>query len=55
MTAVEAAQIASQSGAKKLMLTHFSARYKDAHELEEDARTVFDNSFAAKDFMKITI
>ncbi|MBW3004595.1 ribonuclease Z, partial [Candidatus Woesearchaeota archaeon] len=54
MTAVEAAQIASQSNAKKLVLTHFSARYKDESALEEDARTVFDNTLAARDFMKIT-
>lgn len=54
LTAVEAAQIASQSNAKKLILTHFSARYKEESILEEDARTVFDNTQAAKDFMKIT-
>ena len=53
MTAVEAAQIASQNNAKKLILTHFSARYKDESVLEKDARTVFDNTTAAKDFMKI--
>ncbi len=54
MTATEAAQIASQSNVKKLILTHFSARYKDTGILEEEARTVFDNTRAAKDFMKIT-
>jgi len=54
MTAVEAAQIASQNNVKKLILTHFSARYKDESMLEKDARTVFDNTLAAKDFMKIT-
>ncbi|MEM4264007.1 MAG: ribonuclease Z [Candidatus Woesearchaeota archaeon] len=55
MTADEAAQIASQANAKKLILTHISARYKDAHVLEAEARTIFDNSFAAKDFMKIIL
>ncbi|MBD3304715.1 ribonuclease Z [Candidatus Woesearchaeota archaeon] len=54
MTAVEAAQTASQSNVKKLILTHFSARYKDEGALEKDARTVFDNTLAARDFMKIT-
>lgn len=54
MTAVEAAQIASQNNVKKLVLTHFSARYKDESMLEKDARTVFDNTLAARDFMKIT-
>lgn len=55
LTALEAAQIASQSGVKKLILTHFSARYKNTSEVEEDARTAFDNVVAAYDFMKITI
>jgi len=55
MTAKQAGLVASQSNAKKLFLTHFSPRYKDAHELEEDARDVFDNVIAAKDFMKIKL
>lgn len=55
LTALEAAQIASQAGVKKLVLTHFSARYKSTLELEEDARTAFDNVFCAYDFMKITM
>ncbi len=55
MTAKEAAQIASQANAKKLILIHFSARYKDVSELEEDARTVFDNTQAARDLMKIKL
>ncbi len=54
MTAVEAAQIASQSNVQKLVLTHFSARYKDESVLENDAKTIFDNTVAARDFMKIT-
>jgi ribonuclease Z len=55
MTAQEAAQIAAQSNVKKLILTHYSARYKDEHVLEEDAREIFDNSFGAKDFAKFKI
>jgi ribonuclease Z len=51
---LEAAQIASKSGVKKLVLTHFSARYKNTLELEEDARTAFDNVVSAYDFMRIT-
>jgi len=54
LTALEAAQIASKSGVKKLILTHFSARYKNTLELEEDARTAFDNVVSAYDFMRIT-
>jgi len=55
LTSQEAAQIASQAGAKKLILTHFSARYSDASVLEQDARTVFDNTEAAKDLMRIKL
>jgi ribonuclease Z len=55
MTSQEAGLIASQAGAKKLLLTHFSARYKSTHEVEEDARDVFDNVIAAKDLMKLTV
>jgi len=55
LTALEAAQIASRAGVKKLILTHFSARYKNTVDLEEDARTVFDNVISAYDFLKVTI
>lgn len=52
LTALEAAQIASKAGVKKLILTHFSARYKNTIDIEEDARTAFDNVICAHDFMK---
>lgn len=51
MTGKQAGMIANQANVKKLVLTHFSARYKTTHEVEEDARDVFNNSIAAKDFM----
>ncbi len=55
LTALEAAQIASRSGVKKLVLTHFSARYKNTLEIEEDARTAFDNVVCAYDLMKLIV
>jgi len=55
MTAKQAGLIANQANVKQLILTHFSTRYKSTHELEEDARNVFDNVLAAKDFMKISL
>jgi ribonuclease Z len=55
LTAQQAGLIASKSNVKQLVLTHFSTRYKNIHDLEQDARDVFDNSFAAKDFMKIEL
>ena len=55
MTAKQAAQIANKSNVKQLVLIHFSARYKNTQELEEDARDIFDNVICAKDFMKLEL
>ena len=55
MTAKQAAELANRSNTKKLVLTHFSARYKNALETEEEARTYFDNTLCAEDFMKINL
>ena len=55
LTAKQAAQIANKANAKQLVLTHFSARYANTQEIEEDARTYFDNIVCAKDFMKINL
>ncbi|MDP3766087.1 MAG: ribonuclease Z [Nanoarchaeota archaeon] len=55
MTAKQAAQVANKANVKQLILIHFSARYKNTQELEEDARNIFDNVFCAKDFMKIEL
>lgn len=55
MTAKQAAQLANKSNVKQLVLIHFSARYKNTQELEEDARNLFDNVICANDFMKIEL
>ncbi|MBI4441606.1 ribonuclease Z [Candidatus Woesearchaeota archaeon] len=55
MTAKDAALIAQQANVKKLVLTHFSQRYKTTEEIEQDARTYFPNVICAYDFMKITL
>ena len=43
-TALQAAQIALKTGVKKLIIGHFSARYKSLNELLDEARTVFHNT-----------
>ena len=55
MTAAQAAKLAKKSNAKKLVLTHFSARYKDTKDLEKDAKKYFKNVVCAKDFMNIRL
>lgn len=46
-TALEAAEVAKESGAKHLLLSHFSARYPDASVLESEARSIFRQTGAA--------
>jgi len=43
-TALEAAQVAERVGAKRLLLGHYSARYKEVDPLLEEARSVFRES-----------
>jgi len=54
-TSIDAAHVAQQSGVGFLAIYHFSERYKDASMLEREARTVFEKTVAARDFMKIEI
>ena len=48
-TASQAAQIAQLSGAKKLLLGHFSSRYPDLSDLLAEAQTVFPNSILSEE------
>jgi ribonuclease Z len=48
-TTIDAATTALNAGAKKLLIGHFSARYKDIMPLVEEARTVFPETYAAID------
>ncbi|MFZ4772453.1 MAG: ribonuclease Z [Chlamydiia bacterium] len=54
MTATQAAEIAAEAHAEKMVMTHFSARYSDESPFEEEARKIFPNAFAAKDLIRFT-
>lgn len=46
-TAGQAAQLAKDAKAKKLLIGHFSARYKDLSPFEQEARKIFSESYLA--------
>ena len=54
-TAAQAAQIAKKAGAKKLLLTHISGRYRDTTPLLEEAKKHFAAVQVAEDGMKLEI
>jgi ribonuclease Z len=54
-TASQAAEIAKKAKVEWLILTHISARYKDADVLLEQARKIFPKTDIAEDFMKINL
>jgi ribonuclease Z len=55
LTSEQSALIASNAGVNKLVLTHFSQRYKDLDTLLDEAKNIFPNTVLAFDFMKIKL
>ena len=55
LTAAQAAIIAKKAKAKKLILTHFSQRYKNHLDFEKEAKKIFPNTTAARDFLVIEV
>ena len=59
-TSLMAARVASEANAKRLYLTHFSARYESEGgvsliDLLEEARTIFPETYLARDFACVAI
>ena len=54
-TSTEAAELARKANARRLVLTHFSARYTTVSSLVREARRVFPNTVAASDGLSIDV
>ena len=56
-TNMEAAQVASEAGAKRLLLNHISPRFlsKDISQLRQDAASIFDNVSIVKDLQEVEV
>lgn len=54
-TAKEAARIANQAEVKKLVISHYSSRYKNGETHEEEAQSVFPNTVAAYPGIKVVV
>jgi ribonuclease Z len=54
-TARQAAELALKANVRKLIIGHFSTRYKDVNELVNEAREVFPNTHATSDGEKFDI
>lgn len=55
LTALQAGQLARDAGARRLVLTHFSARYQDNELFAEEARQVHDDVVAAHDLLAVAV
>lgn len=54
-TAAGAARVAAEAGVGRLILTHFSTRYRDVEALLAEARAIFPETEAASDFMEFAV
>jgi ribonuclease Z len=54
-TTLQAATFAKKVNCEKLIVGHYSSRYKDINAFEEECKTIFQNTIAAYDGLKIVI
>ncbi|MCI0487686.1 MAG: ribonuclease Z [Blastocatellia bacterium] len=52
-TAAQAARIALEAGARRLLITHFSTRFPDPAPLLEEACAIFPDTLLAQDLMEV--
>lgn len=55
LTAAQAGRLAAESGARRLVITHFSQRYPDARVLHEEAGAVFGDVVCAEDLIRVPV
>jgi ribonuclease Z len=56
LTAAQAARVATESGVRRLVLTHFSQRYDDPARFAAEAREYFDGDLVvAEDLMRVPV
>jgi ribonuclease BN (tRNA processing enzyme) len=54
-TAMQAAQIARDAGAKRLVIGHFSARYENEDLLLKESQSVFPDTVLAKENLRLIL
>ena len=54
-TALQAGQIAFESGVRKLIIGHFSSRYRDEQLLLREAQSVFNEVALANEGMRFSL
>ena len=54
-TTTDAAKAALKAGAKRLVIGHYSSRYKDENMLVEEARAIFPETYPATEGMTFTL
>ena len=55
LTAADAARLARDAGARRLVLTHFSQRYPDSRVLADEAAAIFPDVVAAEDLLRVPV
>ena len=54
-TAAQAATVAVEADAKHLLIGHYSARYTDKRQFEEEARAIFPKVYAARELCQYSV